>query len=487
MNFSLFRSLRTGALLALLVPLASSSTLTNWAGHLPAGNAPAARPLQGAKPDPAVIAQFGLYNNATLQSLINAKGKQMTAVSDRPGDYGFTVVDSPIINAFATPDGHVYFTRGIMAYFNNEAQFAGVLGHELGHITAQHGKKQQTRSTIASILLGVGSAVSPNLVGKLAQPLSTGIGVVFLKYGRDDENEADGLGVKYSTKIGYDAAQMADFFLTLQRTEAQSGAGGVPTFLSTHPNSADRYTRVKGLAAQARQSVGNRTLAVNRNQYLRSIEGLNYGEDPRQGFVESGVFYHPDLKFHFPIPSGWKSQNSPEQFQMAEPNGKALLIFLGVPGTSLDAAGQNLAKQIGLTSANAQKTTINGFPALTFEGDQTASDQSSATPAHVLAQLIQDGQSVYAFVGLATAASFATYSPQFSQTAQGFGRLTDASKLNRQPEHVRIKTAAANTTLASAFAANGIPSKRYEELAILNGMKTTDQLPKGTLYKVVGK
>ena len=486
MNSSLFRSLRTGALLAFLLPLASSSNITDWAARSPAKpNAPTTKPLQGAKPDPAVIAQFGLYNDAKLQSLINAKGKQMTAISDRPGDYGFTVVDSPIINAFATPDGHVYFTRGIMAYFNNEAQFAGVLGHELGHITAQHGKKQQTRSTIASIGMILGSVVAPRVmqsVGGVAQQV---VGLGMLKYGRDDENEADGLGVKYSTKIGYDASYMADFFQTLQRTEEQSGSS-IPTFLSTHPNSADRYTRVKQLAAQAKQSVGNRALAVNRDQYLRQIEGLNYGEDPRQGFVESNVFYHPDLKFRFPIPSGWKSQNSPEQFQMQEPNGKALLVFLGASGSSLDEAGQSLAKSIGLASANASKTTINGFPALVFEGDQTASDQSS-TPAHVLAQLIQDGKSIYAFVGLAAPASFSTYAPQFQQAARGYSRLTDANKLNRQPEHIRIKTAASATTLASAFAAAGVPSKRYEELAILNGMKTTDKLSKGMLYKVVGK
>jgi predicted Zn-dependent protease len=489
MNIPKSRGLRTGAALLLLLPLASISSVTNWAERLPAAKAPVASPKQGAKPDPAVIAQFGLYNSSTLQNLIDAKGKQMTSVSDRPGDYGFTVVDSPIINAFATPDGHVYFTRGIMAYFNDEAQFSGVLGHELGHITAQHGKKQQTRSTISSIGLLLGSVVAPKLmqsVGGVAQQV---VGLGMLKYSRNDENEADGLGVKYSTKIGYDASHMADFFQTLQRTEAQTGAGGIPTFLSSHPNSADRYTRVKGLASQAKQSAGRSTFAVNRNQYLRAIEGLNYGEDPRQGFVESGVFYHPDLKFRFPIPSGWKSQNSPEQFQMAEPNGKALLVFLGAGNGTLDAAAQSLAKSIGLQSANAQKTTINGFPAMVIEGDQVQQDQSGqqAAGAHVLAQLIQDGQSVYAFVGLAAPASFGTYAPQFQRAAQGYARLTDASKLNRQPEHIRIKTAASNTTLSSALAANGIPSKRYQELAILNGMQTNTQLPKGTLFKVVGK
>ncbi|GAB3849023.1 M48 family metalloprotease [Hymenobacter terrigena] len=481
--------MRTSALLALLVPLASSSSMTDWAAHRPATSPaktiPAARPLQGAKPDPAVIAQFGLYDNAKLQSLISARGKAMTAISDRPGDYGFTIVDSPIINAFATPDGHVYFTRGIMAYFNDEAQFSGVLGHELGHITAQHGKKQQTRSTIAGIGMILGSVLAPRVmqsVGGVAQQV---VGLGMLKYSRDDENEADGLGVKYSTKIGYDASHMADFFQTLERTEAQSGSS-IPTFLSTHPNSADRYTRVKQLAAQAKQSVGNRTLAVNRDQYLRSIEGLTFGEDPRQGFVEGGVFYHPDLKFRFPIPSGWKSQNAPDKFQMAEPNGKALLVFLGASGSSLDEAGQSLAKSIGLASANASKTTINGFPALVFEGDQQATDQSS-TPAHVLAQLIQDGKSIYAFVGLAAPASFSTYAPQFQQAAQGYARLTDPNKLNRQPEHIHIRTATGTQTLASALASAGVPSSRYEELAIVNGMKTTDKLPKGMLYKVVGR
>ncbi|ALW85742.1 peptidase M48 [Hymenobacter sedentarius] len=494
MNFSFLRPLRTGAALLLLVPLASTSSVTNWADRGPAKTSPIAKvptasPLQGAKPDPAVIAQFGLYNNATLQRLIDAKGKQMTAVSDRPGDYGFTVVDSPVINAFATPDGHVYFTRGIMAYFNDEAQFAGVLGHELGHITAQHGKKQQTRGTIAGIGMILGSVLAPRVmqsVGGVAQQV---VGLGMLKYSRNDENEADALGVKYSTKIGYDASHMADFFQTLQRTEAQSGAGGIPTFLSSHPNSADRYTRVKSLAAQAKQSAGRSTFAVNRDQYLRSIEGLNYGEDPRQGFVESGVFYHPDLKFRFPIPSGWKSQNSPDKFQMGEPNGKALLVFLGAGNGSLDDAAQGLAKAIGVQSANAQKTTINGFPALVFEGDQVQQDQSGqqAAGAHVLAQLIQDGQSVYAFVGLAAPADFSTYAPQFQRAAQGYARLSDASKLNRQPEHIRIKTATSATTLASALAANGIPSKRYEEMAILNGMQTNTQLAKGTLFKVVGK
>ncbi|HEX8506625.1 MAG TPA: M48 family metalloprotease, partial [Hymenobacter sp.] len=351
MNFS---PVRLGAALVLLGSLASAT--------------PTSRVDQGPQPDPQVIAQFGLYNNPTLQRLIDTKGQQMNKVSDRPGNYGFTIVDSPIINAFATPDGHVYFTRGIMAHFNNEAQFAGVLGHELGHITAKHGQSQQRRSTVAGIGLLLGSIVAPKLAQSVGGIAQQGLGVLFLKYGRDDERESDQLGVKYSTKIGYDASYMADFFQTLQRSEQASGGSSTPTFLSSHPNSADRYATVKKLAAQAKQNAGGQQLNVGRDSYLRMLEGLPYGEDPRQGFVEGGVFYHPDLKFRMPIPSGWKSQNSPTQFQMGEPNGKAIIALVPASGGSLDAAAQALAKAVGLQSANAQRTTINGFPAVVMQG-----------------------------------------------------------------------------------------------------------------------
>ncbi|RSK48834.1 M48 family metalloprotease [Hymenobacter rigui] len=465
--------------LALLFPLADS----------PAPVRPAL-PVQGAQPDPAVIAQFGLLDNAKLQNYIDQKGMQMGRVSDRPADVkGFTVVDSPIINAFATPDGHVYFTRGILAYFNDEAQFSGVLGHEIGHITARHGQKQQTRSTIAGIGMILGSVIAPRVMQSVGGVVQQGVGLGLLKYGRDAENEADVLGVKYSSKIGYDPAHMADFFLTLSRTEQQSGAAGVPTFLSTHPNSADRYQRVKKLAVTAEQQAG-RQLSINRDQYLRLIDGLAYGDNPREGYVENSVFYHPDLKFQFPIPQGWQSQNTPSQFQMAEPNGKAAIILLPAGNKGLDETAQALAQQLNLQSPQAQKTTINGFPAIAIQGDQVGQDQQTGQQgitARTLSYLIQDGQSIYAFVGLTSPAAFETYAPQFQRTAQGYKRLTDAAKLNKQPERVRIRTAKAGQTLASALAANGIPSKRYEELAILNGMKTTDKMTSGQLFKVVGK
>ena len=445
----------------------------------------------GQQSDPSVVAQFGLYPDQKLQTYINTMGDKMGAISHRSDlNYQFRIVDSPVINAFAVPGGYVYFTRGIMAHFNNEAQFAGVLGHEIGHVTARHSAKQQTNAILGQVGLMAGMIASPRLA-QFGEQAMQGLQLLNLKFSRDDENQADELGVEYSSKIGYDAAQMADFFQTLQREQDKAGGEAVPDFLSTHPNPADRYTHVHQLAAQwQKQNATPAKLDVNRDKYLRLIDGIVYGEDPRQGFVENNTFYHPELKFKFPVPAGWKHQNSPQQFQMADPAGKGLMMLALVPGATLEEAAQSLAKQFSLQPTDSKKTTVNSFPALAFVANQVQQDQQTGQQVagvRVLTYLIQDGKNIYAIIGAAAPTDFDTYAPMFTSTMTGFARLTEASKLNRQPEHVRIKTAKANQTLATALATNGVPAGRYEEMAILNGMQTTDKLSRGMLFKVVGK
>jgi predicted Zn-dependent protease len=186
-----------------------------------------------------------------------------------------------------------------------------------------------------------------------------------------------------------------------------------------------------------------------------------------------------------PVPRGWKSQNSPTQFQMAEPSGKAMVVLIPAGGNSLDEAAQGLAKAIGLQSPQAQRTTINSFPAIVMQGDQAA--QQGQAGARILAHVIQDGSNYYGIVGLTSAAAFSSYSNTFAGVAQGFARLSDANKLNRQAEKIRIKTASGSQTLAQALSADGIPAARHEELAILNGMQRGDRLTSGMLYKSVGR
>lgn len=447
----------------------------------------------GAQSDPAVTAQFGLYPDKKLQQFIDEKGQKMAAISHRSNlKYQFRVVDSPVINAFAVPGGYVYFTRGIMAHFNNEAQFAGVLGHEIGHVTARHSARQQTKAILGQVGMMGAMILSPK-VAEFGEQAMQGMQLLFLKFGRDDERQSDELGVQYSSKIGYDAAQMADFFQTLAREQAKASQA-IPDFLSTHPNPEDRYNTVHQLADQWKQQNGNPKLAINRDQYLQLIDGLIYGEDPKQGFVENSVFYHPELKFRLSVPAGWKHQNSPQEFQMADPAGKALVVLMPAPGATPEAAAQAVAKQMNLQPTDSRRTTINGFPALAFVADQVPpaqpGGQQAAQPTpgvRVLGHIIQDGQTMYAILGVATPTDFPTYSAQLSGVAESFQRLTEADKLNRQPERIRIKKLTLRSNLAKALTANGVPENRHEELAILNGMQLNEQVNAGSLIKVVGK
>lgn len=443
----------------------------------------------GQQADPAVVAQFGLYPDKKIQRFITDKGKQMAAVSHRSNlDYQFKVVDSPVINAFALPGGYVYFTRGILAHFNNEAQFAGVLGHEIGHVTARHSAQQQSKQLLGQVALIGGMVVSPGLA-QYGEQAMQGMQLLFLKFGRDDERQSDELGVEYSSAIGYDAAEMADFFQTLQREQAKAGAGAVPDFLSTHPNPGERYETVHQLADTWKKGHAGAKLAVNRDQYLKLIEGLTYGEDPRQGFVEGSTFYHPDLKFQFPIPTGWAHQNSPEQFQMAPKDGKALLLLTTAAGTDLQAAATAYTNQMKLQVTDSRQLTIGGFPALAVQADQAGqadsqTGQAGASTVRTLCTFIQDGKNIYALVGASSPADFASYAPTFAGAAQGFQRLTDREKLNRQPEKIALKSAKQTTTLSEFLRTNGVPDNRHEEMAILNGMQLTDRIGNGALVKV---
>ncbi|MDQ6609847.1 MAG: M48 family metallopeptidase, partial [Bacteroidota bacterium] len=245
----------------------------------------------GKAADPQIIAQFGLYEDSALQRYMRQKGHELAALSHRPNiEYDFRVVNSDVVNAFAIP-GFVYFTRGIMAYFNNEAQFEGVLGHELGHIAARHTVIQQRNATLGQVGLLAGIIFSPTF-GRFAEQASQGLGLLLLKNSRDAEREADRLGVEYSTKAGYDAKEMANFFNTLKRQGEQQGGATLPNLLSTHPDPGERYQTVSQLAEEWKKQVGLTHPKVNEESYLRRLEGLVYGEDPREGFLENHIFYH---------------------------------------------------------------------------------------------------------------------------------------------------------------------------------------------------
>jgi len=441
----------------------------------------------GKQYDPSIVAEYGVYENPKLQAFITDKGKQMAAISHRPNlPYSFKILDSPIVNAFAVPGGYVYFTRGIMCHFNNEAEFAGVLGHEIGHITAKHSARQQRDQILGQVLL-MGGIVFSEKFRQFADVAQQGVGLLFLKNSRDHETESDKLGVTYSTKIGYDAHQMAGFFNTLKKLGGSDGA--IPTFLSTHPDPGNRFNNVNKLAKEAQNGLDLATLKINRNNYLRMIDGIIYGEDPKAGYVEANVFYHPELKFQFPIPSGWKTVNSPAQVQMAPADGKALMAMSLAQGASLSAARDQVIKDNGFTVLESTNVTVNGLPAIAMLSDiiqPAEAGQQQAEPLKVLTYLIEYNKMIYKFHGLSLRADFNNYYSSFQNTMKNFKILTDQSKINKQPTLIKIVETKKKTSLQQFFNDNKMPSSKHNELAILNGLELNAMVENGTLIKVLG-
>jgi len=447
----------------------------------------------GKQSDPEIVAYFGLYEDEKMQSFINEKGKAMAAISHRKElPYEFKIVDSPVVNAFAVPGGFVYFTRGIMAHFNNEAEFAGVLGHEIGHITARHSAKQYSRAMLGQIGLVAGSVISPEFA-QIADVAQTGLQLLFLKFGRDAESQSDKLGVEYSTKIGYDASEMAGFFSTLDRLSAQSGGEEVPTFLSTHPDPVDRERKVAKLAEEWRRKTGATELDVNRESYLKMIDGIVYGEDPKQGFVENNVFYHPVLKFQFAIPSSWKVQNTPQQVQMVPADGRALMMLTLAQGSSLEQAAQTTLQNYQMQAIDSKRETVNGLQAIVLIADQQAQQQQQQQQQQQAGQqgiralmyFIQYGGNIYNLIGASSQADFNAYGQLFQSAMGTFRELTDPSKLNKKPERVRVKAVSQQGTLSQAFSSLRVDKKRMDEMAVLNGMTLNETVQRGMLIKVI--
>ena len=443
----------------------------------------------GRQYDPEVIATFGEYQSPELLAFVQERGTEMGKISHRPKiEYHVRILDSPVINAFAVPGGYIYFTRGILAQFNNEAELTGVLAHEMGHITARHTASRQSKQQMGQILL-IGGMMASKEFQKYAEYAMQGMQLLFLSFSRDDEREADRLGVEYSSKIGYDAHKMADFFQVLIKMNLESDQGGVPTFMSTHPDPGDRYNSVNQKATEWQEKLKLPVYKVNAENYLQMIDGMVYGEDPRQGYVEGNAFYHPGLKFQFSIPDGWQLENSPMQVRMAPKDGKALIIFAISPQKTLEEAAQSSMDQLGLTLTENKKINVNGMPALVTVSKQTSSDESTGQQSNimVLSYFIDYNSTFYVFHGVSAESDFSSFLPVMGTSMANFNKLTDPSKINVKPKKVLVKKVQRSGTLADAFQYLGVQQKQMDEFALLNNMELTDKLQAGKLIKIIGE
>jgi len=437
----------------------------------------------GQQTDPQILQTYGKYEDADLARYVSALGKRLGALSHQPNlAYSIQVLDSPVVNAFAVPGGYVYLTRGILAYLNDEAELAGVVAHEIGHIAARHSAQQYSKAQFAQLGLGLGSAVSKTF-RKYAGIAQAGVGLLFLSFSRSNEREADALGVEYSAKAGYDSNHMANLFVSLERLNPGESRGGLPGWFSTHPNPENRIAAIQRDTQVWREKIPQTRFAVNRDQYLQQIDGIVFGEDPRQGYVEGNAFYHPELRFQFPVPAGWKVNNTASQVQMIDQDQSAVILFSSAPEKTPSAAANAFINESKAAVVKSESTKVNGMPAHRLISDVTTEQGA----IRVMSYFIQKGQAVYAFLGYTEQARFDGYSRVFDQTMGRFNNLTDSGKINVKPERLDVRRTTTQGSLRQALGRFGGSAAKLEDLAILNGMKLDDAVPGNAFLKVVVK
>ena len=437
----------------------------------------------GQQADKEIVQMYGVYEDAKLSAYLDNMGQKMALISHRPHlKYEFKVMDSPVINAFAVPGGYVYITRGILAYLNNEAELAGVVGHEIGHITARHSAKKYSEAQIAQLGLGVGSMISDDfasIVGLAAQ----GLGLLFLKFSRDDERQSDVLGVDYATKVEYDAREMANFFTTLDKMQKNGKQGGIPDWFSTHPNPASRVGDVRNEAISAQKKAGKNQFIINRDEYLAMVDGLIFGENPRQGFVDKENFYHPDLQFYFPVPAGWQLTNLPSQVQMVSADKKGLMLFTLATENSPAAASKSFIEKSKVQVAAEKRMVVNNLDAYQVYSEV----KDGATSTRIQSLFIEKNGKVYVFHGFADRSNFDSLQPAFSATMNGFQTLKDKSILNVKPDHMVIKKAGRNGTMRQVLSALGVAEKDIEETALINGRGLEEKIDSQSRIKIISR
>jgi predicted Zn-dependent protease len=430
-----------------------------------------------------VSREIGLVPDSTLQRYVQGLGATLGAASERPAlPWTFRVVDDPTPNAFALPGGYIFLTRGMLALMNSEAELVTVLGHEIGHVTAKHQVTMMSRAQLAQLGLGLGTVLVPELqnLGGLA---SGGLQLLFLRYSRDAERQADELGFRYAVAQRYEPREMARVFQSLQRVSeterSRSGRSPLPGYLASHPGEPERIAAVQRRAAQVPAGTATR---VERAAYLQRLSGMVYGENPRQGYFQQNVFLHPDLRFSIVFPADWRTQNLPQAVTGMSPRQDAVLqLSLAEQATSAEDAARRFFSQQGVQAGQGGRTTVNGLSA-TVVYFQAQTQQGILGG---IAQFVEHNGRVYQVLAFAPGQMARQYEGVFRQALGSFSPVTDPAVLNIRPNRIRIVRVPQAMTLADFH-------RRYpsmipvEELAIINQVAApTTTIPAGTLLKQV--
>jgi predicted Zn-dependent protease len=430
----------------------------------------------------------GEYGGPELRRYIDSIGQLLAqTVERRQIKYRFTILDSGIVNAFAMPGGLIYISRGLLALAENEAEVAGVLAHELGHINALHHRQRAGQGQLSSLGLGLLGVFGGSSAAKLGDLLVSG---ALSSWSRDHERESDRLALRYMARAGFDPAAMGSFLRKMRansRLEARQ-AGRSPdkvdeqNYLATHPAPIERVNQVGVLAKSYR--VQNPIVA--RDIYLNRIDGMIWGDSPAQGFIKGQVFAHPVQRFQFSVPEGFQLRNSPKAVIAKHQDG-SLIAFDATPrpvrGTLRDYLRKSWGRKLRLQ--DIETLSINGLEAATAT---TRRNASGGQPVMRMIVIRKDAKTVYRFRFLATAKSMRRHSTEFRRTTYSFRLLSNAEAQALKPLRLRTRKPGRGETLATLARRSGGGGKFSEErLRVINGLGPRDRLPRDQRVKIIAE
>ncbi len=448
---------------------------------------------KGSQAHPQLMQEFGGAYTGPQSAYVVRVGQDIAVQSglgNARSDFTVTLLNSPVNNAFAIPGGYVYLTRQLMALMNDEAEMAGVLGHEVGHVAARHGKKRQKaarRNSILGALGQIGAAVllGDSALGKLGQEVfGTGSQLLTLKYSRKQEYEADDLGIQYLASAGYDPQGVSTMLASLAAQSAIDArvagrdARSVPEWASTHPDPAQRVSRAARNANKLGVSGGKR----NRDSFLANLDGITYGDDPKQGVIEGNDFLHPDLRLKFTVPNGFAMQNGTTAVTINGSAGQGQFTtgpYNGNMATYIASAFKALSsKSQNISYGEIQRTTVNGLPASYATG--RVNSRNGQVDVTIFAYEFSKN-SAFHFATLAPAGRAGVFSPMYESVK----RLATSEAAAIKPRKIDVVTVRNGDTIDSLSQKMAYSSYQKDRFLVLNRMRSTDGLRAGQKVKIV--
>ena len=431
----------------------------------------------GREADGQITESLGLYSSQELQAAVTSLGNELASRSERPQlPWSFRVLDDPMVNAFALPGGYLFVTRGILAALNSEAELAGVLGHEVGHVTARHSVSQMSTQQLQQIGLGVGSVLSSD-VASAAGVLSVGLGLLNLRYSRGDESESDELGVRYMSRAGYDPNALIGVFEALALTAG--GGGRVPEWQATHPNPENREARIRETIAASGQDYSG--YIQREEEYLRSLDGMTFGVDPREGFFDGETFHQPDMAFAVDFPAGWTTANQKSQVGAVAPDENAIvLLTLEAEEADPERALSAFLRQESIRGSDSRRTSLDGRDG--WEAFFSADTEGGGLRGAVL--FVEHGGLIIRLLGYSSASQWRSHQSAVLGSMRSFRNELDPEVLAVKPARIEIERLPSRMTFRE-FTEAYPSSVSAERIGALNRRSLDESIPSGTLLKRV--